>query len=70
MVKCTAARGRLKTKETMEMPVCGKHGKAIEPFPTLPTVLGNRCGDFTHFHRLDDDGVYFCQASLVKKYEG
>jgi hypothetical protein len=51
------------------MPVRGKHGKAMKPFPTLPTALGNRCGYFTHSHRLDYDGIYFCQAPLVKKYE-
>jgi hypothetical protein len=70
MLKCTAAWVSVETPLTVEMPVCGKHGKAMNPFPTLPTVLGNRCGDFTHSHRLDDDGVYFCQAPLVKKYEG
>ena len=27
----------------------------IKPFPSLPTVLGNRkCSDFTHSHRTDD----------------
>ncbi|MBB5060895.1 hypothetical protein HDF16_005631 [Granulicella aggregans] len=26
----------------------------IKPFPSLPTVLGNRkCSDFTHSHRTD-----------------
>jgi hypothetical protein len=60
---------RLKTKETVEMPVCGKHGKAMKRFPTLPTVLGNRCGYFTHSHRRDYDGIYF-QVPPVKRYEG
>jgi hypothetical protein len=43
---------------TVEMPVCGKHGKAMKPFRTLPTALENRSGDFSHSHRLDDDGIY------------
>ena len=60
---------RLKTKETMEMPVCGKHEKAMKRFPTLPTVLGNRCGYFSHSHRRDYDGIYF-QVPPVKRYEG
>ena len=26
----------------------------MKPFPSLPTVLGNRtCSDFTHSHRID-----------------
>jgi hypothetical protein len=34
---------------------CGKHGKTIKLFSTLPTALGNRYRDFhiTHGH---DDG--------------
>jgi hypothetical protein len=59
----------LKTTLTVEMPVSGKHGKAMKPFPTLPTALGNSCGYFTHSHRLDDDGIYFCQVPPVKRYE-
>jgi hypothetical protein len=55
---------RLKTKETVEMPVCGKHGKAMKllPFPSLPTALGNSCGYFTHSHRLDYDGICFFKS--------
>jgi hypothetical protein len=52
------------------MPACGKHGKAMKRFPTLPTALENRSGDFSHFHRLDDDGIYLSQVPPVKRYEG
>ena len=55
MLKCTAAWVSAETPLTVEMPVCGKHGKAMKPFPTLITALGNCCADFTHSHRHDYD---------------
>jgi hypothetical protein len=55
---------------TVEMPACGKHGKAMKPFPTLPTVLGNRCGYFTHSHRLDDDGIYLSPSTAGEEIRG
>ena len=58
MVKFTAAWVSAETALTVEMPVCGKHGKPMKPFPTLPTALENRSGDFTHSNSHDDDGIY------------
>jgi hypothetical protein len=60
---------RLKTKETVEMPVCGKHEKAMKPFPTLPTALENRSGDFSHSHRLDD-GIYMSPCPAGEEIRG
>jgi len=59
MLKCTAAWVSVDTTLTVEMPVRGKHEKAMKPFPTLPTALGNSSGHFSHSHRLDYDGIYF-----------
>jgi hypothetical protein len=72
MLKCTAAWVSAETPLAVEMPAGGKHEKAMKllPFPSLPTALGNSGGNFTHSHRLDDDGMYFCQVPLVKTYEG
>jgi hypothetical protein len=58
MLKCTAAWVSAETPLAVEMPVCGKHGKAMKPFPTLPTALGNRRSDFTHSNSHDDDGIF------------
>ena len=57
MPKCTAAWVSAETPLAVEMPVCGKHGKAMKAFPTLPTALENRCGDFSHSHLHDYDGI-------------
>jgi hypothetical protein len=54
----------------VEMPVCGKHGKAMKPFPTLPTALENRCGDFSHSHRHDYDGIYLSPSPAGEEIRG
>ena len=70
MLKCTAAWVSAETPLAVEMPVCGKHGKAMKPFPTLPTALENRSGDFSHSHRLDDDGIYLSPSPAGEEIRG
>jgi hypothetical protein len=69
MLKCTAAWVSAETPLTVEMPVCGKHGKAMKPFPTLPTALENRSGDFSHSHSLDD-GIYLSPSLAGEEIRG
>jgi hypothetical protein len=54
----------------VEMPVCGKHGKAMKPFPTFPIALENRCGDLSHFHSLDDAGIYLSPSPAGEEIRG
>jgi hypothetical protein len=70
MLKCTAAWVSAETPLTVEMPACGKRGKAMKPFPTLPTALENRSGDFSHFHRLDDAGIYLSPSPAGEEIRG
>jgi hypothetical protein len=70
MFKCTAAWVSVETTLTVEKPVRGKHEKAMKPLSTLPTALGNLCGDFTHFHRLDDDGIYLSPSTAGEEIRG
>jgi hypothetical protein len=44
MLKCTDAWVSAETPLTVEMLACGKHGKAMKPFPTLPTALESPAG--------------------------
>jgi hypothetical protein len=70
MLKCTAAWVSAETPLTVEMPVGGKHGKAMKPFRTLPTALENRSDDFSHSHRLDDDGIYLSPSPACEEIPG
>jgi hypothetical protein len=70
MLKCTAAWVSAETPLAVEMPVCGKHGKAMKPFPTFPIALENRCGDLSHFHSLDDAGIYLSPSPAGEEIRG
>jgi hypothetical protein len=64
-----AARVLRQPEEAVEMPVHGKHGKNDEAvFPTLPTDVGNRCGDSHIPTATTTTGMNIFKARPVKGY--
>jgi hypothetical protein len=69
MLKCTAAWVSVENRVDRGNAGLWKAWEGDETVYTLPTALGNCCGNFTHSHRRDYDGTYVFQVPSVKRYE-